>query len=256
MVTSTGVYREDGRVPAGVSGRSRVTVPSLPEVARALDRALPFVTVSTEPSAATTWVGDVIARSAAGADPLAPWRRALSGSQHSEHKPHVAAAFVLQWWCDVVATPLAYAAELGPWVLLPSPTGLGFELAPGLYPSRIVLLPGAVEVVPGEQAGVDPGTGSGRSSGSDARRSAALEASSAAYDRLVSGVARNFAPDVKMSSRQRWGVVSDRWVAAVRAARVAAGRPVGPEQRRISCCFIVALPGMEACAACPRHPPS
>ncbi|MDV3222429.1 hypothetical protein [Intrasporangium sp.] len=231
-------------------------MPSLPDVARAIDGALPFVTVSTEPSAATTWVGDVIAHAAAGADPLAPWRRALVGRQHSEHKPHVAAAFVLQWWCDVVATPLAYAAELGPWVLLPSPMGLGFELAPGLHPSRIVLLPGAVEVVPREQAGADAGTSSGRNSGTEASRSAALEASSAAYDSLVGGVARHFAPDVKMSSRQRWGVVSDRWVAAVRAARVAAGRPVGPEQQRISCCFIVALPGMKACAACPRHAPS
>ena len=43
------------------------------------------------------------------------------------------AAFVLQWWCEVVATPLAYAAELASVVLDPSPTGLGFELAPGLY---------------------------------------------------------------------------------------------------------------------------
>ena len=47
-------------------------------------------------------------------------------------KGHVPAAFVLQWWCEVVATPIAYAAELGPWVLVPDPGGLGFELAPGL----------------------------------------------------------------------------------------------------------------------------
>jgi hypothetical protein len=213
-------------------------VPGLDEVVRAIDRALPFVTVSTEPSASTNWVADVVAQAAA--DPLAPWRRALEATQGSQHKPHVAAAFVLQWFCDVVATPMAYAAELGPWILVPSPAGLGFELAPGLYPSRIILRPGDVRVAEAPDA-----------DSADRSREAALEASSAAYGQLVADVARHFAPDVKMSSRQRWGLVDDMWAAAVRNAAGAAGRTVGP-WRRVSCCFIVALPGMQACAGCPR----
>lgn len=206
----------------------------LEEVVRLVDRALPHVTVSTEATGGVTWVADVNAHAAVGADPLAPWRQALATQQGSEHKPHVAAAFVLQWWCEVVATPLAYAAELASVVLDASPTGLGFELAPGLYPSRIVLSPGHVLVKPADS------------------REAALEASSAAYGQLVKTVVRDYAPDVKMSSRQRWGVVTDVWATAVRSATGAAGRPVEPAARRTSCCFIVALPGMQACAACPQ----
>lgn len=202
----------------------------LEELVHVVDRALPHVTVSTEASATTTWLSEI----AAGMDRLAPWRQALATQQGSEHKPHVAAAFVLQWWCEVVATPLAYAAELASVVIDPSPTGLGFELAPGLYPSRIVLSPGHVLVKPADS------------------REAALEASSAAYGQLVKAVVRDCAPDVKMSSRQRWGVVSDVWATAVRSATGAAGRPVEPAARRTSCCFIVALPGMQACAACPQ----
>jgi hypothetical protein len=207
----------------------------LEEVVHVVDRALPHVTVSTEASGGVTWVADVNAHAAVGADPLAPWRQALAAQQGSEHKPHVAAAFVLQWWCEVVATPLAYAAELASVVIEPSPMGLGFELGPGLYPSRIVVRPGHVLVKP-----------------ADPSREAALDASSAAYGQLVKSVVRDYAPDVKMSSRQRWGVVSDVWATAVRSAAGAAGRPVGPAPRRTSCCFIVALPGMHACAACPQ----
>jgi hypothetical protein len=206
----------------------------LDELVHVVDRALPHVTVSTDASARTTWVADVNAHVAAGADPLAPWRQALAARQGSEHRPHVAAAFVLQWWCEVVATPLAYAAELASVVIAPAPTGLGFELASGLYPSRIVLRPGHVVVKPANHS-----------------REAALEASSAAYRQLVTAVVRDYAPEVKMSSRQRWGVVGDVWATAVRGAAGAGGRPVEPA-RRTSCCFIVALPGMQACASCPR----
>lgn len=211
-------------------------MPSLVELVRVVDRALPFVTVTTQASARTTWLSDVVAHVRAGADPLEPWRRALETRQGSRDKPHVAAAFVLQWFCEVAATPLAYAAELASVVIDPSPTVLGFELAPGLYPSRIVLRPSEVSVL--EVA--------------DHAREAALEASSAAYSNLVREVVRDFAPDVKMSSRQRWGVVGDVWATAVRNATGAAGRDPGPAPRRVSCCFIVALPGMNPCATCPR----
>ena len=171
-----------------------------------IDRALPFVTVTTESSPATVWCADVGAHVRACGDPLKPWRRALSAQQDSTDRPHVAAAFVLQWWCEVAATPIAYAAELGPALLFPR-AGLGFELAPGLYPHRIVLDPDGVAVEPATHGSEE-----------------VLVGGRAAYGMVVSEVVRHFAPDVKMSTRQRWGVVDDLWAIAVRRARGAAGR--------------------------------
>ncbi|MGW5242081.1 (2Fe-2S)-binding protein [Monashia sp. NPDC004114] len=214
---------------------------SVEYVVRQVDRALPFTTMTIGSSAATVWCDDVVAHVRAGADPLAPWRVALRIQLEQRHAapvaPHIPAAFVLQWWCEVVATPLAYAAELGPWLLAPAPGGLGFELAPGLYPHRIVVDPDRAAVV------TDPET--------ERRR----ERARTAYGDLVSPVVAAFAPEVKMSSRQRWGVVDDMWSAAARLARGAAGESVGSEPRRVSCCFIFALPGMRECAACPRRAP-
>jgi hypothetical protein len=218
-----------------------VTDDSVEDVVRHVDRALPFTTVTTAASPATVWCEDVVAHVRAGADPLAPWRDALRGQLERRHATavaaHIPAAFVLQWWCEIAATPLAYAAELGPWLLSPAPRGLGFELAPGLYPHRIVIDPDRTRL------GTDHGT---------LRRRARART---AYDGLVSEVVAAFAPEVKMSSRQRWGVVDDMWSTAARLARGAAGEAVGTEPRRVSCCFIFALPGMRECAACPRGGP-
>lgn len=203
-----------------------------------VDRALPFTTLTCRASPATVWWGDVLTHVRAGADPLEPWRSALRtqmGRPHDALVPaHVPAAFVLQWACEVAATPIAYAATLGPWLLVPSPAGLGFELAPGLNPVRVVVDPDATSLEVDE----DP-----------ARR---VERGHAAYLALVSEVVTAHAPDVRMGSRQRWGVVDDMWRTALRLARGAAGESVGPEPTRTSCCFIYALPGMRECAACPR----
>ncbi len=220
------------------------------------------------PSRATVWCTDVVERVRGGEDPLAPWRRALATQQGSLDQPHIAAAFVLQWWCEVVAIPMAYAAELGPPALASGGAGLGFELAPGLYPHRLVLDPARVVLAwgspdaadPAQQALPDPAQQALPDPAQQAlpdpaqpSRAAAIAAGRAAYDLLVSDVVRDFAPEVKMSSRQRWGVAQDVWTAAVRRAAGAAGRPTGPEQRRISCCFIYALPGMTECVSCPRR---
>lgn len=208
------------------------------DVLHRIDRALPFVSVGTSSTPATVSCADVLAHVRAGQDPLAPWREALRSRMEQQHRTsvgaHIPAAFVLQWWCEVVATPIAYAAVLGPWVLVPEPAGLGFELAPGLHPQRVVIDPARVVVE------VDPST-------EDRARRAR-----AAYDALVAEVVAGFAPGVKMSSRQRWGVVDDVWATATRSARGAAGEVVGTAPRRVSCCFIYALPGMRECAACPR----
>lgn len=204
-------------------------------VGRRLDAALPFTRVTTRPPA-RTWSVEAIVQAARG-DPLAGWRVAFRDVLESRHgvpvRPHVPAAFVLQWWCEVAAAPIAYAAELGPWVLS-GPAGLGFALAPGLYPDRLVLLPGlSVEVVEA--------------------RETRLGRAHAAYRDIVDEVARHFAPEVKMSSRQRWGIVEDTW----RTARRAAGQPgeeaTAPPPWRTSCCFIYALPDMRACESCPRR---
>lgn len=203
-------------------------------IARRLDAALPWTRVGTAPGPATVRCADVVARGAE--DPLGPWRAATHAQQELRHGvrvgPHVPAAFVLQWWCEVVATPIVYAAELGSWVLRGA-DGLGFELAAGLHPEHLVLLPGlSVEEV-----------------GTEEERNARART---AYREVVDGVVASYAPGVKMSSRQRWGVVEDVWLAARRGALGAAGACVGPQPWRVSCCFIYALPGLRACAACPR----
>ena len=226
---------------AGVQSEGANALPRDAEVRRVVglvDRALPFTTLTCESSSATVWCGDVLAHVRAGADPLQPWRAALLAQMERRHgvpvPPHVPAAFVLQWWCEVAATPIAYAAVLGPWVLSPSPGGLGFELAAGLDPHRVVVEPAAVELTPHPERG---------------RR---LELGHTAYLGLVSEVVAAYAPDVRMGSRQRWGVVEDMWDTAVRLASGAAGETVGPGHTRVSCCFIYALPGMRECASCPR----
>ncbi len=205
-------------------------------VVHRIDRALPFLTVGTLASSRTVSCAGIVER--AGSDPLAPWRSSLRAQQEAQSlgpvRPHVPAAFVLQWWCEIVATPIAYAAELGPWSLLPEAEGLGFELEPFGHPGRVVVDPArtVLEVEDDE--------------GRRARRGRA------AYEEIVGDVVRSFAPGVRMGSRQRWGVVEDVWVGTRRRARVAAGGAVGSEPRRISCCFIYALPGAHECAACPR----
>ena len=223
---------------ADASGDRGADAAAVLDVLRRVDRSLPFTTVTPDASTATTWCADVLAHVRAGADPLAPWREALREQMARRHgvpvAPHVPAAFVLQWWCEVAATPLAHAAALGPWVLAPDASGLGFELAPGLYPHRIVVDPARTAVV------VEP----------DAARRAVR--ARAVYDGLVHEVVGAFAPEVRIGSRQRWGVVEDMWANASRLAAGAAGQPTGPEPRRVSCCFIYALPGMRECAACPR----
>ncbi|MEO7754142.1 MAG: (2Fe-2S)-binding protein [Terracoccus sp.] len=211
-------------------------VSTVAEVVDAVDRALPFLTVTTHASPGTVSCSTLVERAAT--DPLAPWRAHLHAQQEAQSggrvRRHVPAAFVLQWWCEVVATPITYAAELGPWSLLPEADGLGFELEPYGHPGRVVVDP-ARTVLDVDDDG-DRRARRGR----------------AAYEEIVGDVVRSFAPEVRMGSRQRWGVVEDVWVGTQRRAREAAGVAVGPERRRISCCFIYALPGAHECTACPR----
>ena len=214
-----------------------------------IDRALPFTSVVTQGSDATVWFADVTSRARAGGDPLAPWRAALRAQQERLHgvpvPPHVPAAFVLQWWCEVAATPLAYAVRLGEGVVVPDPAGLGFELAAGPAPAPHRRRPGPA-------LASSPRRWTSRRRRPRAGAEQALERARTAYLGLVEDVVRGFAPDVVMGSRQRWGVVDDMWRTAVRLADGAAGVAVGPAPQRVSCCFIYVLPGMRECASCPR----
>lgn len=229
--------REGAVTPAGRGshGQEGGLTDAVEAIVRRLDAALPFTQVTTQPPPGTSSVQAIV--QASRSDPLAAWREEFRGVLEARHRvpvrAHVPAAFVLQWWCEVAAIPIAYAAELGPW-LLAGPSGLGFTLAPGLYPDHLVLGPDlSLEVV--------------------AAHDERIERARAAYRRVVDDVVGHFAPDVKMSSRQRWGVVEDTWRTAHRRAGHAAGRQTGPELWRTSCCFIYALPEMRACASCPRR---
>jgi hypothetical protein len=225
-------------------------VPTVAEVVRRVDGATPFVSVVTSSPGPTVRLDEVAAHVAAGSDPFAPWRGELNRRQEASAgrpvPPHVPAAFVLQWWCEVVATPLAGAVATGPWVLSPAPVaagretasvGLGFELAPALHPARVVVDADRWEVRP------EPDRAH--------REAVAREL----YVEIASPVVAAFAPEVRMGSRQRWGVLHDTWGTAVRRAVGAAGGQVGPEPWRRSCCFVYLLPGAHECAACPRRQP-
>ena len=74
------------------------------------------------------------------------------------------------------------------------------------------------------------------------------EAAWSGYRVTGSAIATDFPAPTKMSSRQRLGMVEDMWEQAL--ARLVGHNP----PRRRSCCLMYALPGLDACAGCPRRP--
>lgn len=148
--------------------------------------------------------------------------------------PQVGAAFVLQHLLSIPAQACAFAAATGPWRVdlgsLETP-GVSCDLAPGLYPERV----GFLAVGPAE-----------------AELEARVAGARTAYRRLGREIAGAYDVGVKMSSRQRLGMVDDLWEMAVREARAATGGGWGPTVERRSCCLIYALPGCHECAGCPR----
>lgn len=237
--------------------RSGEAPPDAASVLQRVERAVGWARVGVDDHPRGTSCGAVVRSARAGQDPLRGWREALGDQLRAAGNvapAHLVAAFVLQWWCQVAAVPIGYAASLGPWLMRPAPADLAFELAAGLYPGRITASPGtALDVVPDL-----------------AHRLAAAET---AYHAVVADVARGFAPEVRMGSRQRWGVVSDTWHATLHAAASAPGALTGtasrqasdaiaasapghapePAPRRVSCCFLYLLPGCDTCATCPRR---
>ena len=181
---------------------------------------------------------EILTAQEAGEDPTAWWREGVrqrqSAAYHSPAPAHVGAAFVMQWYLGVVATPAAFASVFGAWVLDTAPESLRFDLLdPELYPCTVSLRPENVEIVVDE-----------------------TDRLALAQERYMAHAMRfadSYRPGVKMGSRQRYGMVRDCWRMAVDAAMQAIRSEPGSGRLRESCCFIYALPGARACAACPRN---
>lgn len=148
----------------------------------------------------------------------------------------MASAFVLQHLLSVPAQLSAFAAATGPWVIdlgTLDESLISCDLAPGLYPERLGFLSVSLTTAALEER---------------------LEGARTAYRALGHELAGAYDTGVKMSTRQRFGMVDDLWEMAVREARAATGGGWGPTVERRSCCFIYALPGCHECAGCPRLP--
>ena len=165
-----------------------------------------------------------------GSDPTREWRAEFARQTEESSgicPPGMDLTFVLLFYCDLLATPAATAAALGPWVLDVSPGAVSFDLArPWTHPGRVRLRRGAFEVV---QDG-------------DLRRMRARRA----YEDHALAFAEAYAPGSRLSSHARVALVADSW--AIAWAR-ATGAPPPP---RRTCCLIYALPGAHECAGCPR----
>lgn len=137
-------------------------------------------------------------------------------------------AFVLQYLLDPLATVMATAAVHTPFALDADPGLWSLDLDP------TYLYPVAVQVRPGGHQRFDD----------DVER---LEAAWAGYRETGTALATGLPTPTKMSSRQRLGMVEDMW-------EIALARLLGaPPPARKSCCLMYALPGLSACAGCPRQ---
>jgi len=217
-----------------------VTASELGFVADQLTARLGWLTVTVGgANSPLPWsCADVLAGQEGGQDPTSSWREALTARTTQQYgeapPPQVASAFVLLWYLDLVAYPVAYAAALGPWVLDSSASALRFDLAdPELYPCDVSIVGENVLTV------ADPA----------ARESLAQQR----YVEHAQRFAVSYDTGVKMSSKQRMGAVRDTWTIAWRRAAEACLQTAPPPTMRESCCFIFALPGAVTCANCPRR---
>lgn len=138
------------------------------------------------------------------------------------------AAFVLQYQLNSLATVIATAAMRSTWVLDADPALWSFGLDPTfLYPVTVQIRPGRSRRVADDVE----------------RQDEAWEG----YRETATAIATDLPTPERMSSRQRLGMVEDMWEQAL--ARLIGS---GPPPRR-SCCLMYALPGLEACAGCPRR---
>lgn len=143
------------------------------------------------------------------------------------------AAFMLQYSVGILATTGVTLAVTGPFAPDLDGNSLFFSISSvGHFPERVWLSKGSAHAHSSVDVRVD-------------RTRAQFVATATDFvDRVDVGV--------KMSSRQRRGMVHDCWAMAVRDLEsVLTGRPARVVARR-SCCFVYALPGCRECAGCPR----
>lgn len=180
----------------------------------------------------------IITEQEAGADPTAWWRESVGKAQERRYRhaapPQVGAAFVMGWYLQVVATPLAFAAVLRDWLPDASPAALRFDLDDAeFYP--------VAESLGGEHIR--------RATHPQLRMAQARKA----YEEHAFRFAESYEPGVKMGSKQRYGLVRDTWAAMLDSARTSVLQEPSRLGMRESCCFIFALPGAHTCARCPRN---
>jgi hypothetical protein len=197
------------------------------------------------------WVScaGLLAAQQAGDDPTYGWRKALEddyareyadrgggvGKESSTAPPvRVAAMFTLMWYVQVpalVAGVTAAVTGMSPDV---SPGSLAFRRHPTAhYPVEVALLTSTV--VPVAEA-------------------------AAQLDLHTTAFLNSYRPGVKIGSLQRFGAVKDEVRQAIRlpedtpyADQAADAFAVSLDQKlRTSCCYVYALPNVNACSTCPR----
>ena len=181
---------------------------------------------------------EILTAQEAGEDPTAGWREDVRRVNERRYRgaapPQVPAAFVMQWYLQVVAVPAAFAAVLRDWIPDVSPEALRFDLDDvERYPVAESLEGAEVRRVPHPQMRL-------------------LEARKA-YESHARRFAESYSPGVKMGSKQRYGLVRDTWASSLDSARTSV---LGEPSRlglRESCCFLFALPGAITCTRCPRN---
>lgn len=181
---------------------------------------------------------DIILGQEAGGDPTEQWRENVRRAQARRCgeaiPPTVAATFVFGWYLQLAAIPAAFAAVLRTWIPDVAPDALRFDLhADEHYPVSLSL-----GGVPGPELPFDV--------------EHRLDFARRAYENHADRFADSYRPGIKMSSRQRRGLVHDTWVALSDSARTTV---LGERSRlgpRESCCFLFAVPNAPTCERCPR----
>lgn len=192
-----------------------------------LDRHLAFLTVRVA-DAGDPDLGVPLARATRIAPRWIEAYREVTIAQSGTAPAGMPSAFVLQYLLDPLATTIATAATHTPFALDADPALWSLALDP------TYLYPVAVQVRPGDHRRV----------ADDAQRQ---DAAFEGYRATGTAIARDLPTPTKMSSRQRLGMVEDMWEIAL--ARIHGAAPPA----RTSCCLMYALPGLDACAGCPRQ---
>ncbi|GAB2669761.1 (2Fe-2S)-binding protein [Kribbella swartbergensis] len=186
------------------------------------------------------WVScaELLAEQQAGGDPTYGWRKALQddyGREYAIEPPvQVAAMFILMWYVQVpslVAGVTSAVTGMSPDV---SPGSLAFRRHPTAhYPVEVALL---------------------------TERVVTVAEAAAQLDRHTTAFLDSYRPGVKIGSLQRFGAVEDEVRQAIRlpetapyAEQAATAFDVSLDQKlRTSCCYLYALPNVNACSTCPR----